>query len=174
MSITFSKKKDIIKKIQNIASNAKSIIITSYKGLTSPEITDLRALARLKEVNLFIAKNNLLKIGFKNTIYNNFDKYLKGSNLLFFSTKELSVSAKVINDFCKNNNKLKVNIISLSGKLFINKDLDYLSNLPTYKQAIYSFLFLLKIPISNLLKTLKYPNFKLLILLKKINKNKQN
>jgi large subunit ribosomal protein L10 len=170
LSITLSKKKDIIEKIKSIGDNAKSIIVTNYQGLTSPEITKLRSYAREKDVNLFIAKNNLLKIGLKNTIYNNFDEYLKGQSLLFFSNNELSSSAKVIKDFCKNNDKLKVNIISLSGKIFSGDDLEYVSNLPTKKEAIQSFIFLLKMPINKLLNTVKYPKLKLIILLKELSK----
>merc|ERR1711990_1285488 len=157
---------DIIEKKKSIGENAKSIIVTNYQGLTSPEITKLRSSAREKDVNLFIAKNNLLKIGLKNTIYNNFNEYLKGQSLLFFSNNEISSSAKVIQDFCKNNNKLKVNIISLSGKNFPSEDIKYISNLPTKKEAILSFIFLLKMPINNLIRTLNCPTLKVLILLK--------
>lgn len=113
-----------------------------------------------------------MKIGFSKTIYESIDKYLKGQSLLFFSNNEISSSAKVIQDFCKNNNKLKVNIISLSGKNFPSKDIKYISNLPTKKEAILSFIFLLKMPINNLIRTLNCPSLKLLILLKELSKKK--
>lgn len=170
MSINLSKKQNIVEKVKNIANNAKSIIVTDYKGLTSPEITNLRSIARKKKVDLFIAKNNLLKIGFKNTIYNNFDEHLKGQTLIFFSEHELSSSAKIIQEFCKKNDKLKVNVISLNGKLFPKKELKYVSNLPTKQEAIGSFLSILKAPISNLVRTTKCPSFKLIMLLKELSK----
>jgi large subunit ribosomal protein L10 len=129
-------------------------------------------MARKENVNLFIAKNNLLKIGFKKTAYNNIDKYLKGQSLLFFSQKEISSSAKIVQTFCKNNDKLKVNIISLCGNNFSSKDLTYISNLPTKKEAIGSFISLLKMPITNLIRTVKCPSLKLLILLKELSKKK--
>lgn len=173
MSITLLKKQDIIKKIKSIANSAKSIIITNYRGLTSPEITDLRTKARSEKVDLFITKNSLLKIGFENTQYSNFKQHLKGPILLFISKTELNISAKLINEFCKNNDKLKVNMISLSGKLFEQKDLNYISNLPTYKEAISSFIVLLKMPIGKLIKTIKGPNLKLLMLLIEVNKKKK-
>ena len=172
MSITLSKKKEIIKKIENIAKNAKSIILTHCSGLSSPEITDLRSKARVKNVELLVAKNTLLKRGFKNTSYESLEQYLKGQSLLFFSSKELNVSAKVVNEFCKTNSKLTVNAISLSGKIFTSKDLLYVSNLPTRKEAVLSILLLLKTPINKLVRTLKCPNLKLVTLLKEINKKK--
>jgi large subunit ribosomal protein L10 len=170
LSINLSKKKYIVEKIKTIADNAKSIIITDYKGLTSPEITNLRSIARLKKVDLFVAKNNLLKIGFRDTLYNNLDEHLKGQTLLFFSNFELSNSAKVVHNFCKSNDKLKVNVISLSGKNFSSKELKNVSDLPTKKEAICSFIFLLKMPINNLIRTIKCPSIKLLVLLKELNK----
>lgn len=172
MSISLSKKKDIVDKVKNIADNSKSIILTNYKGLSAPEITNLRSIARKKNVDLFVAKNNLLKIGFKNTVYDNFNKYLKGQSLLFFSRDDISGSAKIVQDFCKNNDKLKVNIISLSGEMFSNKQLDYISSLPTKKEAICSLLFLLKLPISKLFKTIKCPSLKIIILLEELKKKK--
>lgn len=172
MSISLSKKKNIVDKVKNIADSSTSIILTNYKGLSAPEITNLRSIAKKKNVDLLVAKNNLLKIGFKNTVYDNFNKYLKGQSLLFFSKNDISDSAKIVQNFCKNNNKLKVNIISLSGEIFSNKKLDYISNLPTKKEAICSLLFLLKFPISKLIKTIKYPNLKILILLEELKKKK--
>jgi len=165
LSITLSKKKDIIKKIEYVAKHAKSIVLTHYSGLSSPEITNLRSEARLKNVELLVAKNTLLKKGFKNTNYVNFEQYLKGQSLLFFSTKEINISAKIVDEFCKNNNKLKVNAISFDGQLLTSKELSYVANLPTYKEAICSILILLKTPISKLVRTLKCPNIKLLIIL---------
>merc|ERR1711959_814642 len=99
--------------------------------------------------------------------------YLKGPSLLFFSKNDLNLSAKVVSEFCENNDKLKVNIISLHGKVFPSKDLQYISNLPTHKEAICSFVYLLKLPITKFIKTTKAPNIKLLMLLKElINKKK--
>lgn len=170
MSITLSKKKCIVKKIKKIANEAKSIIVTNYKGLSSPEITNLRSLARKNEVHLLIAKNNLLRIGFKDTVYDNFNLHLKGPTLLFFSGNELSSSAKIIKKFCETNNKLKVNVISLSGKLFHEKELNYISNLPTRQEAIFSFVFLLRVPMNNFIRTAKASNIKLIILLKELSK----
>lgn len=172
MSISLSKKKYIVERVKNIADNSKSIILTNYKGLSAPEITDLRSSARKKNVDLLVAKNNLLKIGFKNTVYDNFNKYLKGQSLLFFSETEISNSAKVVQDFCKNNDKLKVNIISLSGKIFTSENLNYISNLPTKKESICSFLSLLKMPMNKLIRTLKCPSLKLLTLFKELEKKK--
>lgn len=170
MSINLSKKKDIVEKVKKIADSAKSIILTNYKGLSAPEITNLRSIARKKNVNLFIAKNNLLKIGFKTTPYKSIEKYLTGQSLLFFSETELSSSARIVDDFCKENDKLKVSIISLSGNNFPSKDLKYISNLPTKKEAIFSFICLIKRPINNLISTLKCPSSKFLILLKELSK----
>lgn len=114
----------------------------------------------------------MLKIGFKNTVYDNFNKYLKGQSLLFFSETEISNSAKVVQDFCKNNDKLKVNIISLSGKIFTSENLNYISNLPTKEESICSFLSLLKMPMTKLIRTLKCPSLKLLTLFKELEKKK--
>lgn len=170
MSISLSKKKCIVKKTKEIAENAKSIIVTNYEGLSAPEITNLRSIARKENVCLFVAKNNLLKIGFKETAYESLDKYLKGQSLIFFSKSEISSSAKVVQNFCKKNEKLKVGIISLNGDNFFVKDLKYISSLPTKKEAIISFMSLLKIPVINFIRTVKCPSFKLLILLKELKK----
>lgn len=175
LSISLSKKKDIVKKIKEIAINAKSIILTDYKGLSAPEVTDLRLEARKKDVSLFVAKNRLLKIGFKKTDYANMETYLKGQILLFFSKNEISSSAKIVEEFHKKNDKLKVTLISLSGKNYSGKDLKYISSLPTKKESLCALLFVLKTPNNNLLNTLRYPKLRLLILLKElINKKTKN
>jgi len=172
LSINLSKKKNIVKKVKDIARNAKSIIVTDYKGLSASEITNLRSIARQENVCLFVAKNNLLKIGFKETAYKNIEEYLKGQSLLFFSENEISSAAKIVKNFCKQNDKLKINIISLCGSNFFAKDLNYISSLPTKKEAIGSFISLLKAPISKFIRTVKCPSFKLLMLLKELSKNK--
>merc|ERR1712039_167921 len=100
--------------------------------------------------------------------------YLKGQSLLFCSNCEISSSAKIIQNFCKNNDKLKVSIISISGKNFPGKDLKYISDLPTKNEAVLSFIFLLKMPINKLIRTLNCPSLKLLILLKELTKKNKN
>lgn len=173
MSISLSKKKHIVKVATEIASNAKSIVVTNCEGLSAPELTNLRAIARKENVCLLVAKNKLLKIGFKETAYSSIEKYLKGQSLIFFSEHEISSSAKIVQDFCKKNNKLKVEVISLNGTNFFKKDLKYVSSLPTKHEAICSFISLLKAPVANLISTIKCPSIKLLILLEELSKKQK-
>lgn len=64
MAITKAKKQDILRKLEDVRDNSKSIVFVSFKGLPVSETTNMRAGLREQGVGYFVAKKTLMKRAF--------------------------------------------------------------------------------------------------------------
>lgn len=67
MPKTRQQKQDLVTKLTEKLSQAKSVVFTDYKGLTMAQLTDLRNKLRELGAEFTITKNNLLKLALKNS-----------------------------------------------------------------------------------------------------------
>lgn len=130
-------------KIDSVASltekltQAKSVILTQYCGLTVEEITDLRKKCRAQNVEFKVIKNRLFKLALQDSKYQAIDETLKGPIGVAFSYKDPVSGAKIISEYAKTNEKLAIKC-GLMDKVYINeKMVQTLSKLPS-KEVLYA------------------------------------
>jgi large subunit ribosomal protein L10 len=75
--------------------------------------------------------------------------------VLAFSMEDPGSAARVLKEFAKDNAKLDVKLIALSGQLLPASDLERLASMPTKDQAISMLMSVMKAPVEKLAKTLK-------------------
>ncbi len=130
------------------------MIAAEYQGLTVGEMTDLRVKARESNVHLRVVKNTLAKRAFDGTDYACLQKALDGQLIYAFSMEEPGGAARVLKDYSKGNEKLKVKLIAFGGELLEPSELQRLASLPTYDQAISMLMAVMKAPVEKLARTL--------------------
>lgn len=161
MPLKLEDKQAIVADIANIASTAHSAIAAEYRGITVAEMTELRQKARDGGVYLRVVRNTLARRAFLNTDLECLRDSLTGPIVLAFSKEEPSAAARVIKDFTKENKKLVVKAIALTGELLDAKDLEKVAKLPTYPEAISMLMSVMQAPITQLVRTIKEPHAKL-------------
>ena len=154
MALSFSEKEAIVADVAEVAAGALSAVAAEYLGLSSEEMTELRAKARNGGVYLRVVKNTLAKRAFEGTDYACMNEVLTGPLVLAFSQEDPGSAARVIKDFAKEHDKLVVKALSVSGQLLAAGDIDRLANLPTKDQAISMLMSVMQAPISKLARTL--------------------
>ena len=99
-------KQKIVSEIKDNFSNAKSLVLFNYRGLTDKEIKDLRI--KLKENDSYykVYKNTLLRIAFKDLDLD-FGDNLTGPTAIAFSTDDVA-AVKVLADASKKNKEFSV------------------------------------------------------------------
>lgn len=147
-------KKVIVASVAMVASQALSIVAADYRGLTVSEMTALRVQARKMGVTLRVVPNTLAKRAFQGTPYECLNEALIGPVLLAFAKDEPSASARLIRDFVKTNDKLKVKAMSLAGELYGSQHLEAIAKLPTRIEAIARFASVLQAPVTKFVRTL--------------------
>lgn len=154
MALNLEQKKSIVSEIAEVAANAYSAIAAEYNGLSSTQMTELRAKARNEGVYLRVVKNSLARRAFEGTDFECMSEAMVGPLVLAFSMEDPGSAARVVKEFAKENQKLEVKLVSISGQLLAANELDRLANMPTKDQAISMLMSVMKAPIEKLAKTL--------------------
>ena len=149
-----NQKKNIsVSKMLKKVNLAKSIIIAEYSGLDTLSLTYLRRLAYKSQIHLFVIKNTLAKIAIKNTKFNIISSHLVGQ-LIYCVSFDLTSGAKLLVEFCKNNNNLVIKFGSLCNKLISLKEIKNISLIPSRKKLLSKFLITINLLIIKFIRTL--------------------
>jgi len=161
MALNIEQKKAVVAEVAQAAGKALSAVAAEYRGLTVEELTELRVKARKSGVYLKVAKNTLVRRAVEGTEFECFQKSLTGPILLAFSMEDPGAAARLVRDYAKDHVRLIARNVAIGGKLYDASELERLSNLPTYDQAIAMLMGVMKAPIEKLVRTLQEPHAKL-------------
>ena len=154
MALSFAEKEAIVSEVAEVAASAYSAVTAEYIGLSAEEMTDLRAKARTGGVYLRVVKNTLARRAVNGTDYECLQDTLTGPLLLAFSQEDPGAAARVLKDFAKENDKLVIKALSVSGQLLAAAEIDRLASLPTKEQAISMLMSVMQAPIAKFARTL--------------------
>ncbi len=171
--LTLEQKKAVVSEVAGVARQAHAAIAAEYRGLTVSEMTRLRTEARSKGVYMRVVKNTLARRALSDTEFACMNDALQGPLVLAFSQEDASSAAKVIRDFAKETDKLKVKVVALSGKLLTPGDLEALARLPTRDEALSRLAWVIKAPIEKFVRTMAEPGNKLARVLAAVRDQKQ-
>ena len=154
MALSLSEKQAIVAEVAVVAKDAHSAVVAEYAGLESNDMNDLRAKARAGGVYLRVVKNSLAKRAIEGTDYECLSETLVGPMIIAFSQEDPGCAARVLKDYAKENDKLVVKALSVSGQLLAASELDRLASLPTKDQAISMLMSVMQAPVTKLARTL--------------------
>jgi large subunit ribosomal protein L10 len=161
MALNIEQKKAVVAEVAEVANKALAAVAADYRGLTVKEMTELRAQARKDGVYLKVAKNTLVRRAVEGTDYECMQDSLTGPLLLAFSMEDPGAAARLVKDYAKDHDKLITKLVAVGGELYDASELERLSRLPTYDQAIAMLMGVMKAPIGKFVRTLAEPHTKL-------------
>jgi large subunit ribosomal protein L10 len=161
MALNLEQKKAVVAEVADVANRALAAVAAEYRGLTVEEMTDLRAKAREGGVFLKVAKNTLVSRAVEGTEYECMQESLTGPLLFAFSMEDPGAAARLVKDYAKTHDKLIARLVAVGGQLYDASELERLSSLPTYDQAIAILMGVMKAPIEKFVRTLAEPHTKL-------------
>ena len=161
MALNLEQKKAVVAEVAEVASKALAAVAAEYRGLTVDEMTELRVKAREGGVFVKVAKNTLVRRAVEGTEYECMQEALTGPLLLAFSMDDPGAAARLVKDYSKDHDKLIARLVAVGGELYDASELERLSKLPTYDQAIAMLMSVMKAPIEKFVRTLAEPHAKL-------------
>ena len=173
MALNFEQKKAVVAEVADAANKALAAVAAEYRGLTVEEMTDLRAKAREGGVYLKVAKNTLVRRAVEGTEYECMQDSLTGPLLFAFSMDDPGAAARLVKDYSKDHDKLIAKLVAVGGDLYDASELERLSNLPTYDQAIAMLMGVMKAPIEKFVRTLAEPHTKMVRTVAAVRDSKQ-
>jgi large subunit ribosomal protein L10 len=154
MALNLEAKKVIVKQVNSLASDAVSVGVAEYRGLTVEQMTNLRSAAIQANVSLRVVKNTLAKRALTETTCECVMPVLNGPVILGFSQEDPGAVARVFKDFAKENEDLIVRGLGVSGEFVDADQIKRIADLPTKDQAISLMMALMLAPVEKLARTL--------------------
>jgi Ribosomal protein L10 len=162
--------------VQDLTEKIKKnsgLVLTEYQGLTVAEISELRAKLRPVKCEYKVIKNTLSKLALKNAGLESFAEHFTGPTAVAIENGDPVSTAKVLIDFSKEHNKLKLKAGLLGNKLLSPEELKALANLPSRDVLLAKLLGTMQAPITGLVSVLSGTTRNFVYVLEAIRKNRK-
>lgn len=153
MALNLDDKKAIVAEVNEVASQALSVVIADSRGVEVAEMTALRKQAREQKVYLRVVRNTLARRAVEGTEFDCIGEGLKGPSLLAFSMEDPGAAARIFKDFEKEEDNFEVKGLAVGGQYMGPDQIDRLAKLPTREQALASLLAVMIAPVTKLART---------------------
>lgn len=153
-----SEKETAVSEIRDRFARMTSAVFLDYSGMNVEEISKLRDQFRAKGVEYKVLKNTLVRKALGDEAPAGIEAVLKGMTGVAWSFEEPSAAARVVNDFVKENEKLKVKAGLLEGAVLTAKAVsDQLAKLPSKDEARSMLLATMMAPAQTFVRLLNAP-----------------
>jgi large subunit ribosomal protein L10 len=124
-------KKVEVSTIQERFGKMVSAIVTDFRGLDVESINSLRSEFRKAEIEYRVVKNTLVKLAIADQEYaEKLDDHLAGPTAIAWSYEDPVAPAKVVADFAKDNENLKIKCGVVEGEVLDTEGVMRLSKMP--------------------------------------------
>jgi large subunit ribosomal protein L10 len=157
-----------VEEIKGHFAKGTAAVFLDYSGMTVAEVTALRSQFRASGVTYKVLKNSLVRRALGDAGYvAKLKPVLKGMTAVAFSGEEPGAAARVVKEFVKTNEKLKVKAGLLDGQVLDAKTVEtQLATLPgknearamllaTFMAPAQRFVMLLNTPAGNFVRLLE-------------------
>lgn len=161
------------KKIKSSLKDADSFFVVKYSGLSSLDLTALRMSLKGVRANLFVVKNTVARRVLKDTGCDSMIKNVEGPCGFIFSKEEPVEASKVLCNFSKEHEKIKLEAAFLQDKVLTEDDIKAMAKLPGKEALRAQLVYVLNTPISGLAMVLNQTLKKFVVCLEQIRKKKE-
>ncbi len=144
------KKVEAVAKLKEHFTKAPDLIFSDFRGMTFPQMIELRAKLTEKGTAYRVVRNAFARIAMKEVGLPDASSWLEGPTALAFLGKDPSPAAKVMMEFTKSA-PLHIKGGVISGKLFSAKDVETLSRLPGRNDLLASLMGTMQAPLRNMM-----------------------
>lgn len=140
--------------MHEVFSNAESVVITEYLGLTVAEADELRNKVRDAGASLRVTKNRIARLAVKDTKFEGLADLFKGPVALAYANDPIA-ACKACVEFAKTNEKLVIVGGALSDKALTLDEIKELAAIPSMDELRAKLVGLLQAPAAKLARVTK-------------------
>ncbi len=153
MNENLQRKHQIVEEVRERFLASKIVILAEYRGVDVSGMTELRRSARELNVYVRIVKNTLAKRAVENTGYECLKDRFLGPLAIALSDDPVVV-AKLMHEFSKSNDALKIQTGAMNGEILSPEELKVLATLPSRDELLARLVGTMSAPLQNLVGTL--------------------
>ncbi|UZK64391.1 50S ribosomal protein L10 [Mycoplasma mycoides subsp. capri] len=132
-----ARKAEIVAEIVSKIKSAQGVAIAEYKHLTVAKMTELRVQALKQNIDIKVYKDSLVRRAAEELGLVDLIPFLTQQNMFIFSNEDSISAAKLVANFAKKNDALKLKAGIYEGKVVDTAGINEVASLPS-KEELYS------------------------------------
>jgi len=154
MSLTREQKESIREGYEQGLALASNVFLVDYKGVSVPEITDLRNRVRDAGGEYIVVKNRLVRRVIQDASLSALEEHFRGSVGVAFGEGDPVDLARALSDFAKDVPEFELKAGIVEGQTVESEQIKEIASLPSREDLLTKLVFLLQSPITNFVRTL--------------------
>ena len=154
MAVSRADKETELNDLTAAFKDAESAVLVDYRGVTVPQVTELRRQLRNAKASYTVVKNTLAKRALKGTPFEPLGDQFVGTTAVAYSGEDPVALAKVLTTFMKNAPTLQIKAAVVQGQALKSADVTALATLPGKPELYAKLLFVLQAPMQQLVTVL--------------------
>lgn len=142
-------KQEAVDVVTSKLRESATTVVADYRGLNVAQVTELRKQLREAGVEFQVLKNTLVRRATAAAELSELDEVLTGPTAIAFSVEDAIAPAKILNDFAKKNDALKVKGGVVEGRVVGADQIKALAELPSREGLLSMLLSVLQAPVRN-------------------------
>ena len=147
-------KAPIVDEIKGYVSDAKSVVLVDYRGLTVEQDTRLRKQLREAGVVYKVYKNTMMNFAFKGTPCEELCQHLEGTNALAVSADDATAPARILAKYAKEVPTLELVAGVVEDAYYDKAGIEAVSKVPSREELLGKLLGSIQSPITNFARVL--------------------
>src|SRR4051812_45349037 len=156
MAVTKADKALELAQLEKAFKGSDSAILLNYKGLTVPQVTDLRRQLRIAKGGYKVVKNTIAKRALKGTSFEVLEKHFEGSTAIAYTSTDPVALAKTLTTFIKATPTatLTIKAAVVQGRAVKPSEVTQLAALPCKAELDGKLLYVLQAPMIQIVSVL--------------------
>src|SRR5260370_37681722 len=173
MPLTRSEKDKLIAEYQGGLAVAPHALLLGCKGISVPQVTELRNRVRATGGEYLVVKNNLALRAIDSTALAVLEEHFVGPTAVVFTDHDPVALAKALTDYAKEVPALEVKAGMVERRAGAARQIKEIAQLPSREQLIAKLLYLLQSPITRFARLLAAVPQSLVVVLDQVRKQKE-
>ena len=152
---TRAQKAEEIAELTQEIGKANNAFLIDFKGITVPQVTELRKQVRETKSGYLVVKNTLALLALKDSPIVAMREQFSGPTAIAFNANDAVVLAKALTKFAKDVPAVRFKGALLNGQVVPAEQIQAIASLPTREELVAKLLFLLQSPIRGLVTVLQ-------------------
>jgi large subunit ribosomal protein L10 len=154
MPLSRQSKENLVERYQGGVITAPNVYLVKFKGITVPQVTELRARVRESGGHYEVVKNRIVLRILDGSSLEGLKEHFEGPTAVAYNEDDPVALAKVLTDFAKEVPAIEFKAGLVDGQLIEAEEVKQIAALPSREALVTKLLFLLQSPITGFVRVM--------------------